>query len=115
MREAVAVASITEARKRRAVQLIRKRKEDAEWYSARLQCYLRSVHVRAPGCLVIEVAEGGCTDMEGALELAYFVMPDVRLIVVYSGEVPDVVYRRVNGAWHAEDAVPATSPAGGGV
>jgi hypothetical protein len=61
--------------------------------------------------LALDIPGLAATDMDGCIQTATFLMPDVTRIEVYAGGVPDVVYRLTTDddgltGWEAVDVRP---------
>ena len=68
-------------------------------HDSRLMCSWHQWRVTAVGRLELEIKAGHCTDMTGAIRVGRRLMPDVQEIIVVSGGVPDIVYRRDGELW----------------
>src|SRR5262249_51855320 len=67
-----------------------------------LMCYVHGAEYNArrkAGRLYL--AWRSCCDMRGAIQAFEGIDPSVELIETFAGEVPDTVYRRIDGKWHA--------------
>lgn len=67
------------------------------WHSL-LRCGLLRVEL-GQRTVVFFVPEGHCTDMEGAIQLAKQINPDVRFIATVSGGQLDTCYQRFHVEW----------------
>ena len=73
----------------------------ANVFSMRLGCEWESWAVKAPGVLALTMSNGHCCDMEGAVKIAEFLMPDVHTIHTVSGGTSDTIYMKGRGGWQA--------------
>jgi hypothetical protein len=53
------------------------------------------------GCVRLHLPEFTCCDMRAAIALALHLYPDVEIIRTYSGDKPDINYRRRGDEWQA--------------
>ena len=68
-------------------------------YSSKLQCGFHGWRVLADGEIALDMPDGNCCDMDGAIEIAEKIMPSVWRIVTFSGGVMDTVYGNSRGKW----------------
>lgn len=61
-------------------------------YSATLMCRWSAWRVVAADHLALDMDEGNCTDMSGAIQVATTLCPSVRQIDTYAAGVADTVY-----------------------
>ena len=64
-----------------------------------LQCCWQSIEALPPDGVRINLADGHCVDMDGAIRVAEFMFPNVALIETWSGSVEDTCYRKIGGKW----------------
>lgn len=72
-------------------------------FSPDLMCGWLSWRPVKDGCLWLELPEGQCCDMRGAIRIASVLIPGVSRILVTSGGAADVEYRQTAGRWYALD------------
>lgn len=70
-------------------------------YSDALCCCWRSWRVVGPRALAVDLPEGNCTDMDGAIRVAEVLMPGVREIHTFCDQVAGMIYSCVGGTWQA--------------
>lgn len=71
-------------------------------FSNSLMASWRSWEVLGKNELGLSMIPGDCTDMQGAIQAAKALMPDVQLIRTFSGRKSDTVYRKkADGTWEA--------------
>ena len=70
-------------------------------YSSALQCEWSAWRVLEHGQLALDMEDGECCDMNGAVCMAEAIMPGVFRIVTFAGDVPDTEYRLWQGKWSA--------------
>ena len=70
-------------------------------YSSALQCEWSAWRVLEHGQLALDMEDGECCDMNGAVCMAEAIMPGVFRIVTFAGDVPDTEYRLWQGKWGA--------------
>ena len=75
-------------------------------YSSKLQCVFSGWRLLADGEIALDMPEGNCCDMGGAVEIAQKVMPSVWRIATFSGGKADTEYRLSLGKWSAHDMQP---------
>ena len=56
---------------------------------------------RRPGELTLWMPKGACCDMDGAVRVGTFLMPEVTVIRTFSGMRADTMYRKVDDKWEA--------------
>lgn len=64
-----------------------------------LQCYFRGCRIFSDTKIALYLGDESACDMSGAIKMAEMLLPNVRRIVAFSGEVPNVVYELRNGVW----------------
>lgn len=67
--------------------------------SVDLQCRWSAWRVVGPRELELEVVDGHCTDMKGAILVGKELMPEVEMITVYSGDRRDYRYSKEDDKW----------------
>jgi hypothetical protein len=72
-------------------------------YSSKLQCTFHGWRVISDGEIALDMPDGVCCDMGGAIEIAEKIMPSVWRIATFSGGKPDTEYRLILGEWVAFD------------
>jgi hypothetical protein len=74
-------------------------------WSKDLACNWVSIHDLGDNTIRLNLVDGHCCDMDGAIMFAKKVMPEVSRIVTMSGEKRDTQYiRGANGVWQAHPA-----------
>lgn len=58
----------------------------------------------------IVMADGNCTDMQGAIDFATRIDPDVTEIDTATRMMPDTKYKLINGEWKAIPYMPPKPP-----
>lgn len=74
--------------------------------SAVLQCRWSSWSVIDDGVLRLDMPEGQCCSIDGAIQVAQAMCPGVFRIDAYSGGVSDVTYINGRDGWKAYENVP---------
>ena len=77
-------------------------------YSTKLKCAFSAWRVLADGELALDLPDGNCCDMIGAIEIAEKIMPAVWRIATFAGGQPDTEYRHWQGKWLAAPSVVIT-------
>ena len=70
-------------------------------YSSKMRCGFNAWRVISDGEIALEMPDGQCCDMSGAIDIAEKIMPSVWRIQTISGGKTDVEYRLFRGKWDA--------------
>lgn len=72
-----------------------------EIYSSKLKCLWSALRPLDERAVALDLQDGNCCDMRGAIELAMAVNPKVQRIETFAGGVPDAEYRLGRSGWEA--------------
>lgn len=70
-------------------------------YNPLLKCGIESIEAVGHDTILIHLPEGHCADMEGSIELARQVLPTVKKVRTFSGNLEDMCYHSFSGVWVA--------------